>query len=144
MSNLPKVAASQRNILQIVTAAKADDQTVAVAAGWTDILTQAITTTSGVSLSIQWGVVGDITIGGAARVLIHGGAFSNAQVGCGARFAVHASSAVSLFGPVAVASSTAYTVKLQVEGVGVISSVQVNASSDPTNTGARLTLVEYV
>lgn len=64
-------------ILQIARAKLAADASVITPSAWTDVLTVSLTTLAGALLKIDGSCNAGVLIGGAMRLLINGGAYSN-------------------------------------------------------------------
>lgn len=133
---------NSRSIVGISSAAAAADVSAIPADGWKTVHSTTYTTVGGTSLSIQWTVVADVAVGGKVRIL-----FAGVQVGqevaLDALSSAQRASFVGVPVPITASPGTEYTVAIQVQAVGLLSSVTVNAASAPTVNGARIALVEY-
>lgn len=127
----------------ILSASLASDRSAVAADGWKTIHSATIDSVGGTVLSVEWGVTAAIEVGGKARCLIDGGAYSSAQIGQEQPFPTIGASKASSFGPkpLAAGSLTTYTVSIQVIA-DALGSVTCSASSTPLVHGALILLVE--
>ena len=121
-------APQARAIKQIANASLASDgDSISVNLGWQDIgLEVEITTKGATAILVVSSVLAGIAIGGQTRVLIDGGSFSNAIVGPDAAdYPVLSGRATAPFTTVlaipSTASETTYTIRCQVQAVGLFS-----------------------
>lgn len=113
---------------------------------WTTLVTLSLTTEGGTRLGVVADVAADVAIGGAIRVLIDGGTFTDTLLPKGeATMLVGDDSPIHRTMGVAIPSGAAatHTLKLQARGEGLMSSVTCNANSDARHH-AFLRYVEFV
>lgn len=130
-------------VMQIVPSfLAADASSIAVAAGWTDVLSASITTLGDTSVGAQVTAVADPSIGVAqVRLIVNGGAYSNAVIGATAYdIPINSQGCIAFHVPTPIAGTsptvTEYTFKLQMQATGTLGSVVPRA-------GSGITLVEY-
>ena len=130
-------------LVGILSASLASDQSAVEADGWKTIHSAAIDSVGGTALSVEWGVTAAIEVGGKARCLIDGGAYSSAQIGQEQPFPTVGASKAGSFGPkpLAAGSLTTYTISIQV-CADALGSIACNAASTPLVHGAQILLVE--
>lgn len=131
-----------KSIMQIVPKfLAADASSIPVAAGWTDVLTETLTTLGGTSVGAQVTAVASPSVGvGQARLLVSGGAYSNTVRGAAAYDIPITSQGIAAFHvptPIADTSpnETTYTFKLQMQASGILGTIVPRA-------GTGFTLVE--
>lgn len=119
----------------------ADGSQIEVASGWTDVLSETLTTLGGTNVGAQVTVVANPDVGvGQARLLVSGGAYSNTVRGATAYdIPVSAQGCVAFHVPTPIADTspdaTVYTFTLQMQATGVLGTVVPRA-------GSGFTLVE--
>lgn len=108
-----------------------NSSSIPVASGWTDVsgLSVSLTTIGGTKMRVRVEAApASIAIGGAFRALINGGSFSN-QVVQTLDFKLSLGQPRMFNAEVTIPSTsgTTYTVRVQAQGVGVLSSVSLEA-----------------
>ena len=136
------IAPPAKSVMQIVTKfLAADASSIPVANGWTDVLTETLTTLGGTSVGAQVTAVASPSVGvGQARLLVSGGAYSNTVRGATAYdIPISGQGCVAFHVPTPIADTspdaTTYTFKLQMQATGILGSVVPRA-------GTGFTLVE--
>lgn len=127
-----------RSIFGLISSSAASPVLAVPEDGWKVAHSQTYLSVGGTSLATQWHVVADVLVGGEARALVSGGAFSNTVIGVPASFGVRPGSSVSLFSPVPLPvtpTPTTYTITVQVRAPDPGASVQT--------VSTRLALIEY-
>lgn len=137
------IAPPAKSVMQIVPSFLAvDASSIAVAAGWTDVLSATLTTLGSTSVGAQVTAVADPSIGVAqVRLIVNGGAYSNAVIGATAYdIPISSQGCIAFHVPTPIADTsptvTEYTFKLQMQATGTLGSVVPRA-------GSGITLVEY-
>lgn len=136
------IAPPAKSVMQIVPSFLAvDASAIAVAVGWTDVLSATLTTLGGTSAGAQITAVANPSVGvGQARLIVNGGAYSNEVRGATAYdIPLSAQGCAAFHVPTSLAASpneTTYTFKLQMQATGILGSVVPRA-------GTTFTLVEY-
>lgn len=131
-----------KSVMQIVPKfLAADASSILVASGWTDVLSDTLTTLGGTSVGAQVTAVGDPSVGvGQVRLVVSGGAYSNTVRGATAYdipisaqgcVAFHVATPIAYTSP----TETTYTFKLQMQATGILGSIVPRA-------GTGFTLVE--
>lgn len=136
------LAPAAKSIMQIVPKfLAADASSIPVASGWTDVLSETLTTLGGTSVGAQVTAVASPSVGvGQARLLVSGGAYSNTVRGATAYdIPISAQGCAAFHVPTPIADTspdaTVYTFKLQMQATGINGSVVPRA-------GSGFTLVE--
>lgn len=131
-----------KSVMQIVPKfLAADASSIPVANGWTDVLSETLTTLGDTSVGAQVTAVASPSVGvGQARLLVSGGAYSNTVRGATAYdIPISAQGCAAFHVPTPIADTspdaTTYTFKLQMQATGILGSVVPRA-------GTGFTLVE--
>ena len=115
--------------LEVTFASISTDESTASVGTWLTLLSIDVGTRTSPALAVGIELAVDVTIGGAWRVLINGGAYSNDPL-IERKLPVGSDVHASMIRIFAVDINTSYTLSLQVVSEGILSSVACNAASD--------------